>query len=59
VAIFRRGEALATAMEARCYRGDMERTRMRPLQFSTADLVSGAVMLVLLTMLFFVEVKTV
>lgn len=59
VAIFRRGEALATAMEARCYRGDMERTRMRPLQFSTADLISGAVMLVLLTMLFFVEVKTV
>lgn len=56
VAIFRRGEALATAMEARCYRGDLQRTRMRPLQFSSADLLSSAVLLVLLTVLFFVEV---
>lgn len=59
VAIFRRGEALATALEARCYRGDLERTRMRPLRFSTADLLSSAVLLVLLTLLFFVEVKAV
>ncbi|GEM_PF-1470069 len=59
VAIFRRGEALATAMEARCYRGDLQRTRMRPLQFSSADLFSSAVLLVLLTVLFFVEVKVV
>ena len=59
VAIFRRGEALATAMEARCYRGDMERTRMRPLQFSAADLLSSALLLVLLTVLFFIEVKAV
>mgnify|MGYP004701376009 CR=1 FL=1 len=59
VAIFRRGEALATAMEARCYRGDLQRTRMRPLQFSSADLFSSAAMLVLLTVLFFVEVKAV
>jgi energy-coupling factor transport system ATP-binding protein len=59
VAIFRRGEALATAMEARCYRGDLQRTRMRPLQFSPADLISSAVLLVLLTVLFLVEVKAV
>jgi energy-coupling factor transport system ATP-binding protein len=59
VAIFRRGESLATAMEARCYRVDVERTRMRPLVFSSADLAGSAVMLVLLTVLFFVEVKAV
>ena len=59
VAIFRRGEALATAMESRCYRGDLQRTRMRPLQFSSADLLSSAVLLVLLTVLFFIEVKVV
>jgi energy-coupling factor transport system permease protein len=59
VAIFRRGEALATAMEARCYRGDLQRSRMRALQFSPADLISCAVLLVLLTVLFFVEVKAV
>jgi energy-coupling factor transport system permease protein len=55
VAVFRRGEALATAMEARCYRGDIERTRMRPLHFSSADLTSSVVMLLFFTLLFFVE----
>jgi energy-coupling factor transport system permease protein len=55
VAVFRRGEALATAMEARCYRGENGRTRMRLLQFSSADLISSAVFLLLLTLLFLVE----
>jgi energy-coupling factor transport system permease protein len=55
VAIFRRGEALATAMESRCYRGDVERTRMRPLQFSLVDLVGSAAMLLFFTLLFLVE----
>lgn len=55
VAIFRRGEALATAMEARCYRVDVERTRMRPLKFSATDLVNSVVMLLLITLLLLVE----
>ena len=55
VAIFRRGEALATAMESRCYRGEIGRTRMRPLQFSAVDLISSAVLLLLFTFLFLVE----
>lgn len=55
VAIFRRGEALATAMEARCYCRDIERTKMRPLQFSSADLISSVVLLLLLTLLCLVE----
>lgn len=55
VAIFRRGEALATAMEARCYCGDIERTKMRPLHFSSVDLIGSIVMLLLFTLLFLVE----
>jgi energy-coupling factor transport system ATP-binding protein len=55
VVIFRRGEALATAMEARCYRVDVERTRMRSLKFSTADLVSNVLMFLLFVSLFLVE----
>ena len=52
---FRRGDDLATAMEARCYRGNRGRTRMRRLGFSLADLTSAAVMLVFLTTLMLVE----
>jgi energy-coupling factor transport system permease protein len=38
VSAFRRADELATAMEARCYRGGTGRTRMRQLAFTTADL---------------------
>jgi energy-coupling factor transport system permease protein len=37
VSAFRRADELATAMEARCYRGGTGRTRMRQLQFTEAD----------------------
>jgi energy-coupling factor transport system permease protein len=39
VSAFRRADELATAMEARCYRGGEGRTRMRQLKFTRADLV--------------------
>jgi len=52
---FRRGDELATAMEVRCYRGNRERTSMRRLGLSRADLMSAAVMLVFLTTLVLVE----
>jgi energy-coupling factor transport system permease protein len=52
---FRRGDELATAMEARCYRGGRGRTSMRRLGFSCADLKSAAVMAVFLTTLMLVE----
>lgn len=55
VGVFRRGDDLATAMEARCYRGSMGRTRMRPLEFSGADLASAAVMLTFFTLLMIFE----
>jgi energy-coupling factor transport system permease protein len=55
VGAFRRGDELATAMEARCYRGNIPRTRMRRHEFSSADLTSASVMLVFLTALLIVE----
>lgn len=54
-AVARRGDAMATAMEARCYRGSTGRTRMRPLQFSGADLCCVAVMPLLISLLLAVE----
>jgi energy-coupling factor transport system permease protein len=40
ISAFRRSEELALAMEARCYRGGEERTRMKSLQWRTADLMA-------------------
>lgn len=37
VSAFRRADELATAMEAKCYRGGIGRTRFRVLKFSSAD----------------------
>jgi energy-coupling factor transport system permease protein len=53
--IARRGDAMATAMEARCYRGGRGRTKMRPLEFSGADIAVVAGMLLMLSLLFGVE----
>lgn len=46
--VARRGDAMVAAMEARCYRGSAERTRVGALDFSGADLACVAVMFVLL-----------
>ena len=43
VSAFRRADELATAMEARCYRGGHGRTRMRQLKFTGADLIVSLV----------------
>lgn len=51
----RRGDELATAMEARCYRGGKGRTRMRELRFSRADLASAGAMLAVVVVLMVVE----
>ena len=37
ISAFRRADELATAMEARCYKGGAGRTRMRQLKFTDAD----------------------
>jgi energy-coupling factor transport system permease protein len=44
----RRAEDLATAMEARCYRGGANRTRIRSLHFAPADFAVMAVCLAVL-----------
>ena len=44
VGAFRRADALAVAMEARCYRGGDHRTRMKELRFAGRDWVAGALL---------------
>jgi energy-coupling factor transport system permease protein len=44
VSSFRRADELATAMEARCYRGGEGRTRLRELRFSGLDAAAGVVL---------------
>jgi len=47
VSSFKRAEELATAMEARCYRGDIGRTKMNPMKMTPADILSlGVILLV-------------
>ena len=48
VSAFRRADELATAMEARCYRGGSNRTRMYELAYTRAD-VCAYLMLAVLT----------
>lgn len=43
VSAFRRADELALAMEARCYRGGDQRTRMKVLRFSPRDAVALAI----------------
>ena len=44
ISSFRRADELAIAMEARCYRGDINRTRMNILQYQRRDLFAGFVL---------------
>lgn len=45
ISAFRRAEELATAMEARCYRGGVGRTRMKQLKISRNDYIITGVMI--------------
>ena len=47
VGAFRRAEELALAMDARCYRGGVGRTRMKQLVFRRIDLLAALIMLAL------------
>ena len=46
VSAFRRAEELATAMECRCYRGDIGRTKMKQLHLSGQDWLAMSITLV-------------
>lgn len=48
VSAFRRANDLAMAMEARCYRGDEGRTKMKPLRYKGLDWVAYLLILVYL-----------
>jgi len=51
ISAFRRADELAVAMEARCYRGGQNRTRMKALRFGAADTASFAAVVCLLLIL--------
>ena len=48
ISAFRRADELATAMEARCYRGGENRTRMNQLKFAKRDGFAFAMMFVMI-----------
>ena len=52
VSAFKRADELATAMEARCYRGDVGRTRMKIMRLTGQDWVAGGVIVVFGVLLF-------
>ncbi len=52
VIVFQRAEDLATAMEARCYRGGEGRTRMYPLLWKRSDTLAGLLVLGFVVCLF-------
>ena len=51
ISAFRRADELATAMEARCYRGGESRTRMKELRFTARDGVAFLIVCLLLVLL--------
>ena len=48
VSAFKRADELATAMECRCYRGDINRTKFVKLEYKPIDIFSFCFMLILL-----------
>jgi energy-coupling factor transport system permease protein len=45
VSAFKRADELAEAMDSRCYRGDINRTRLHPLVYKKADYAAFALLL--------------
>lgn len=54
ISAFRRADELAMAMEARCYRGGVGRTRLKSLTYSRNDVIAFVVMIVFLALSIFV-----
>lgn len=55
ISAFRRADELATAMEARCYRGGEGRTRMHELSYNGRDYVAFALVIALAVLLAFLR----
>ncbi|MFZ7132652.1 MAG: energy-coupling factor transporter transmembrane component T family protein [Eubacteriales bacterium] len=47
IGAFRRADELAVAMEARCYRGGQNRTRMKELKYGRKDMIAYAIMFIM------------
>jgi energy-coupling factor transport system permease protein len=48
ISAFRRANDLAMAMEARCYRGGENRTKMKPLKYAKIDYVAYCIVVIYL-----------
>ncbi|MCL2198285.1 MAG: energy-coupling factor transporter transmembrane protein EcfT [Defluviitaleaceae bacterium] len=46
ISAFKRADELATAMEARCYRGDTNRTKMKEMKLTTLDAYATTIMII-------------
>ncbi len=57
ISAFRRADELAVAMEARCYRGGENRTRMKELQYAARDWLAYTVVAVLLGCLIYLRIS--
>jgi len=57
ISAFRRADELATAMEARCYRGGDHRTRMKQLKIAGRDWVAAGLLLLLIGLLMIVRMN--
>lgn len=57
ISAFRRADELATAMEARCYRGGDHRTRMKQLKISRKDWVASTLLLLLIGILLILRIS--
>lgn len=46
ISAFRRADELATAMEARCYNGSQNRTKMKESKITSLDIISGIIFII-------------
>jgi len=58
ISAFRRADELATAMEARCYRGGDHRTRMKQLKITRRDWAACGILFMVIGVLVVVRIKT-
>jgi len=55
ISAFRRADELAQAMDARCYRGDINRTKMKIMKFAKRDYVATAIIIIYTLALFLID----
>lgn len=55
VSAFRRADELAMAMDARCYRGDVNRTKLKELSYEKKDIFAFIIMFIFVAIVFFMS----